>query len=88
MKEDREAKTVTVDLPKTFDEAWDIIHRFEQGAEPDEVVADSVTHHALKGTGSLLDEPWHGSEESERLAYVTEGASISASSFVERGPNL
>lgn len=84
MKADREAQTVTVDLPKTFDEAWDIIHRFEKGAEPDEVVVDSVAHHALKGTGSLLDEPWHGSEASERLAYVTEGAWFRFRRFVER----
>lgn len=67
------APIVEIPLPQTYDEAWDIVHRFEQGAPIDERISDSVAHHALKGTGSLRDEPWSGSEDDERLAYVTEG---------------
>ncbi|ORY72756.1 phospholipase D/nuclease [Leucosporidium creatinivorum] len=66
--------TVTIPLPQGYEEAWDIIRRFERGDEVREKIADSVAHYALKRTagGSLLDEPWSGNEESERNAFVTE----------------
>ena len=66
------APVVQIELPKTYDEALDIIRRFEAGAPVDHRIADSVAHHVLQSDGSLLDEPWVGSEESERAAYVQE----------------
>ncbi|GAA5895994.1 hypothetical protein JCM5296_003164 [Sporobolomyces johnsonii] len=63
---------VTLPLPQSYDEAWERVHRFEQADIVREQIADSVAHHAQAGTGSLLDEPWSGDEESERNAYVTE----------------
>lgn len=66
-------RTVEKVLPQSYDEAWAIIKKFESGAAMDENISDSVSHHAFKSTpGSLLEEAWSGSEESERLAYVTE----------------
>ena len=64
------APTVQIGLPKSYDEALDIIQRFEAGAPADHRIADSVSHHVLQSNGSLLDEPWFGSEDSERSAYV------------------
>ncbi|KAL8286802.1 hypothetical protein RQP46_004330 [Phenoliferia psychrophenolica] len=65
-------KTIAIPLPLSYQEAWETIHKFEKGDEVDEAISDSVGHHALQGTGSLLDEKWSGSEDDERLAYVTE----------------
>lgn len=63
---------VEVPLPTSYDEAWNLVRRFEQGDERREYIADSVAHHAHAGQGSLHDEAWSGDEASERNAYVTE----------------
>ncbi|KAM0753544.1 phospholipase D/nuclease [Meredithblackwellia eburnea MCA 4105] len=65
-------KTIEIPLPKSYDEAWEAIHRFERGDGDGAHITDSVAHHALMDTGSLLDEPWSGTEEDERMAFVTE----------------
>ncbi|GAA5896328.1 uncharacterized protein JCM6883_006870 [Sporobolomyces salmoneus] len=59
-------------MPDSYEEAQRIVQRFEQADDIDEKISDSVAHHAQKGTGSLFDEKWAGTEESERNAYVTE----------------
>lgn len=58
------------------------MRRFESSAPVEEEISDSVSHHALQNTGSLLDEAWHGSEESERLAYVCEELYIHTKTMV------
>lgn len=69
---DKSAKTVDIPLPETYDEAWDIIKRYESADAVDEAISDSVTHHCDNSGVSLLDEHWAGDEASERNAYVTE----------------
>jgi len=75
---DKEQKTrksadeVVIQMPDGYDEAWEQIHKFEKAAKRDIEIKDSVAHHAMKWAGSLLDEPWGGSEDSERSAYVQE----------------
>lgn len=57
-----------VPLPESIEAARQVIARFESGANnlrSDEMVADSVSHHALQGRKSLLNETWMGSEEEE-----------------------
>lgn len=54
------------------DEAWEQVHKFEKAGNKDKEVRDSVAHYAMKHQGSLLDEPWSGTEDSERTAYVQE----------------
>jgi phospholipase D1/2 len=71
-------KTVTMPLPASYDEAWRIVHQFERADEIKEQISDSVAHCCLKGTGSLMDEQWSGTEESEREAFVTEELYIHA----------
>lgn len=65
----------TIPVPPTVAEAKATLERFE-AAHParDPPVADSVSHHALQSGKSLLDEPWYGDKESEKAAWVTEGA--------------
>ena len=66
--EETPVKKDKVPLPESIDAAREIIAQFESGAEnlrSDEMVADSVSHHALQGRGSLLDETWMGTEEEE-----------------------
>lgn len=68
-------KTETYPLPKTVEEARQIIERFEHGADSlrsDEDVSDNVVQHMLHDKTSLLDEKWLGTEEEERNAYVSE----------------
>ncbi|KAI0338808.1 phospholipase D/nuclease [Trametopsis cervina] len=68
-------KTETYPLPRTVDEARDVIARFEQGADglrSDEEVADNVVQHMLHDKTSLLDEKWLGTEEEELGCYVSE----------------
>jgi phospholipase D1/2 len=48
------------------------VHKFEKAGSKGKEVADSVAHHQMKWDGSLLDEPWSGTEDSERAAYVQE----------------
>lgn len=70
-----EVKTETIPIPPTFEAATDIVERFECGAEGlrgDEDVADSVAHHRLRDTTSLLDEKWLGTAEEELNAYISE----------------
>lgn len=55
-----------------YDEAWEIVRRFEGADQVDEEISDSVAHHSQAGQGSLLDEKWVGTEDSERQAYVSE----------------
>lgn len=74
------APTVTVEMPRDYEEAWARVRRFQSADPVDERIADSVAHHAMMGTGSILEEPWTGDEESERLAYVTEELYIHSSS--------
>ena len=78
-KEKNAPPTVTVDLPRDYNEAWETVHKFQSAGQVDERIADSVAHYSTKGTGSLMDEPWSGTEESERLAYVTEELYIHSS---------
>ncbi|KAG6372484.1 hypothetical protein JVT61DRAFT_7587 [Boletus reticuloceps] len=64
-----------VPLPESVEAARQVIARFESGAQDlrsDDMVADSVSHHALQGRRSLLDETWVGSEEEELNCYVSE----------------
>ncbi|KAH7905548.1 hypothetical protein BJ138DRAFT_1130428 [Hygrophoropsis aurantiaca] len=68
-------KKEKVPLPATYEQAKDIIERFEQGADDirgDEDVADTVSQHMLQDRTSLQDEKWLGSEEEERDSYVSE----------------
>ncbi|KAG9312443.1 hypothetical protein JVU11DRAFT_6827 [Chiua virens] len=68
-------KKEKVSLPESVEAARQVIARFESGARnlrSDERVADSVSHHALQGRKSLLDETWLGSEEEELNCYVSE----------------
>ncbi|KIP04639.1 hypothetical protein PHLGIDRAFT_75578, partial [Phlebiopsis gigantea 11061_1 CR5-6] len=68
-------KTETYPLPRSVDEARELIERFEHGADglrSDEPVADNVVQHMLHDRTSLLDEKWLGTEEEELNAYVSE----------------
>ena len=59
-----------VKLPRTVEEAIDIIRRFERGAgdlRSDADVADNVAQHALQDRTSLFDEKWLGTEEEEKF---------------------
>jgi phospholipase D1/2 len=35
-------------------------------------IASSISRHALQSGGTVLDEPWFGSEAAEKAAFVTE----------------
>ncbi|KAG8215687.1 hypothetical protein J3R82DRAFT_7561 [Butyriboletus roseoflavus] len=66
--EETPVKKEKVPLPESIEAARQVIARFESGAQnlrSDEMVADSVSHHALQGRQSLSDETWMGSEEEE-----------------------
>ncbi len=68
-------KTETYPLPRSVEEARDIIERFQHGADDlrsDEDVSDNVVQHMLNDRTTLLDEKWLGTEEEERNAYVSE----------------
>lgn len=70
-----ERKTETYPLPKTVNEARQIIERFEHGSDElrsDDNVADNVVQHMLRDSTSLLDEKWAGTPEEERSAFVSE----------------
>jgi len=48
----------------------------EQAAPRDDYnVRDSISSNILHGQPDTKDEPWYGSEESEKAAYVTEVSS-------------
>ncbi|GAA5839628.1 hypothetical protein JCM11251_003562 [Rhodosporidiobolus azoricus] len=78
-KEANKNPVLEVPLPQSYDEALDIVRRFEQGADQRDSIADSVAHHSQASGMSLLDEPWSGNEEAERAAYVTEQCYIHSS---------
>lgn len=63
---------VEIPLPHGYDEAWDIIHRFERADDVREQISDSFAHHADHSGGNVATEPWCGDEASERNAFVTE----------------
>ncbi|KAK4058234.1 hypothetical protein OIO90_000973 [Microbotryomycetes sp. JL221] len=72
-KDKTKPPTITLDLPSSYAEALDIVRRFEQADDVQEHIIDSVSHHALRGNDkTLVDEPWSGTEDSERMAFVTE----------------
>jgi phospholipase D1/2 len=64
-------KVEAVAMPRTVEEARDILARFERGARGlrgDEGVEDSVAGHVMRERTGLLDEPWEGTPEEERNA--------------------
>ncbi|WWD04171.1 hypothetical protein V865_002237 [Kwoniella europaea PYCC6329] len=62
-----------IKLPKTIDEAKQIIERFQNGrSNDDKHVSDNVGQHALQDTTSLVDEQWDGTEEEELACFVSE----------------
>ena len=66
-------KLEKVPLPASYDEAVDIVRKFEGGSDDirgDEDVSDTVAQHRLLDKTILADEIWYGSEEEERNAYV------------------
>ncbi|GAA6031278.1 hypothetical protein NBRC10512_003294 [Rhodotorula toruloides] len=63
---------VEIPLPHGYDEAWDIVHRFERADDVREQISDSLAHHADHSGGNIATEPWCGDEASERNAFVTE----------------
>lgn len=68
-------KMEKVPLPASYDEAVDIIRRFEKGSDDirgDEDVSDTIAQHTLLDRTSLSSEIWYGSEAEERDAYVSE----------------
>ncbi|KAG7085424.1 hypothetical protein E1B28_002985 [Marasmius oreades] len=70
-----ESKIQEIPIPRSEEEAKDIIRRFEEAAEQvrqDEDVADNVVQHMLMDRTQLADEKWLGTEDEEREAYVSE----------------
>ncbi|KAG2131140.1 hypothetical protein BD769DRAFT_1452087 [Suillus cothurnatus] len=66
-------KLQKVALPASYDDAVNIVRRFEKGSDDirgDEDVSDSVSQHRLLDRTRLSDEIWYGSEAEERDAYV------------------
>lgn len=60
-------------MPRSVDHAKEIVYSFQQAMEcvrEYEHVADSVAHHAMRTSTSLLDEKWYGRAHEERQAYV------------------
>jgi len=68
-------ETKTYRIPKTTEEAVDIIERFERSAESgrrNDDVSDNVGQHALQDTTELAQEEWLGTPEEELDCYVSE----------------
>ncbi|OJA19475.1 hypothetical protein AZE42_04918 [Rhizopogon vesiculosus] len=68
-------KLEKVPIPASYDEAVDIVRKFEGGSDDirgDEYVSDSVGQHRLLDKTNLTQEIWYGSEQEERDAYVSE----------------
>ncbi|KAJ9108157.1 hypothetical protein QFC20_003518 [Naganishia adeliensis] len=62
-----------VKMPKTLEEAVEIVRRFQAGAEgSDANVSDNVGQHCFQVGSSLLDEQWNGTPEEELESYVSE----------------
>ncbi|TFK51187.1 phospholipase D/nuclease [Heliocybe sulcata] len=75
VSEKTEVKTETIPLPKSDEEATEIIKKFQDGAGPirgDEDVSDNVIQHMLNDKTSLADEKWLGTEEEELASYISE----------------
>ena len=69
----KESVEKAVRLPKTVEEAKDIIRRFESAMErTDKHVSDNVGQHALQDKTTLFDEQWEGTEEEELSCFVSE----------------
>jgi len=67
------AKTETVPIPQSEEEAREVVARFEHGSDDirgDENVSDSVAQHAMMDVTRLEDEIWMASREEELNAYV------------------
>ncbi|PWN96045.1 phospholipase D/nuclease [Tilletiopsis washingtonensis] len=75
---DKDGKTKTVaveevDMPASIEEAEDIIRRYGEGVPEESLdVRDSVASCFLHGQPDLREEPWNGTEEEEKRAFVTE----------------
>ncbi|KAF9244484.1 hypothetical protein BU15DRAFT_85872 [Melanogaster broomeanus] len=68
VSEQTPAKNEKVPLPDSYEAARDVVAQFESGSESirgDEMVADSVSQHALQDKTDLRDELWMGSEDEE-----------------------
>lgn len=63
---------VRLNIPSSVAEATEIIHKWEATKVADNI-SDSISHHALHSQGDILSEPWLGTEEEEKQAFVTEG---------------
>ncbi|WWC93003.1 uncharacterized protein L201_007967 [Kwoniella dendrophila CBS 6074] len=62
-----------IKLPKSIDDAKQIIERFQNGRNNDDKhVSDNVGQHALQDKTSLLEEQWDGTDEEELECYVSE----------------
>lgn len=60
-------------LPKTEEEARDILRRFEAGAPQDDAeISDNICQHAFMPGSSLETEKWHGTEQEELDDIVSE----------------
>ncbi|KAF9002203.1 phospholipase D [Cyathus striatus] len=69
------AKTETVPIPQSHEEADEVIRRFEDGAKAirsDEDVADNVAQHMLDDRTTLAEEKWLGSPAEELDCYISE----------------
>lgn len=70
-----ELKTETYQLPKSYEEAVEILERWKGAADRlrnDDDVSDNVVQHMLSDRTSLLEEKWLGTVEEEKAAYVSE----------------
>ena len=62
-------KVMRIDVPKTVEEAAEIIRKFERGApRADEAVADSISQHVQMDKTKLEDEKWLGTENEEKAS--------------------
>lgn len=71
--EKTKTKIEEMEYPKTEEEARQIIEKFEAGAigeRLDDLVSDSVAHHALMDKTGLQQEKWLGSEQEELNWWV------------------
>ncbi|KAI0042796.1 phospholipase D [Auriscalpium vulgare] len=70
-----EVKTEKYPMPASYDEAKDIIERFERAADVgrrNDDVSDTVVQHSLRDNTRLIDEKWLGDEQEELDSYVSE----------------
>jgi len=69
----KEDEIITIDLPETIKEAQETLRRFEASC-PEEWrhVPPTISRNTLQSGRTVHDEPWYGSEASEKDAYVSE----------------